>query len=216
MHACMLACVQSMHSNADWDWCEVKPGSGAGRRLKPCSVASARRRPVSREAPGALLGLTLPLLLAALHQLHQQKVGSLAAPNALQGLQLAAPPSQRLADLSSMEGLPPSVKQGAVLAVLVNLGLVHLPLARTNLQPSVKRGGVLAVVVNLSLAVVLLAKRQAAPLGESLDLAGEQAHHHLAQGLGSQLVGAQVERKGWGLTRAISKRLQPDDRCLSC
>ena len=154
-----------------------------------------------------LLGLTLPLLVAALRQLHLQKVGPLAAPNALQGLQLAAPPSQRLADLSSLEGLQPSVKQGAVLAVPVNLGSAHLPLARTNLQPSVKQGGVLAVLVNLSLAVLLLVKRKAAPLGEGLDLAGEQVRRHLVQGLGSRLVGAQVERKGWGLTRAINRRL---------
>lgn len=215
LHARLHVCNQ-WHSNDGWDWCELKSGSGAGQRLRPCSAASARRRPVSRGALEALLGLTLPLLVAALPQLHRQKVGSLAAPNGLQGLQLAAPPSPRLADLSSLEDLPPSAKQGAVLAVLVNLGLVHLPLARTKPQPSVKQGGMLAVLVNLSSAVLLLAKRTAAPLEEGLDLAVEQVRHRLAHGSGSRLVGAQVERKGWGLTRAISRHLQPADLRLLC
>lgn len=86
LHACMLACMQSMHSNDSWDWCELSLSCGPGQRLRPCSVASARRRPVSREARGALLDLTLPLLVAALRQLHQQKLDNLAGPSDLQGL----------------------------------------------------------------------------------------------------------------------------------
>lgn len=189
----------------------------ADQRQRPCSGASARRRPVNKEAHGVLLGLTLPLLVAALRQLHQQKAANLAAPNDLQGQYLGDLPSQRLvvhssqhqANLTSLEVLQPSVKQEAVLEVLVNLSLAVLVLAKKSLPPSVNQGAVQEALVNLSLAVLLLAKIKATPLAEDLDLAVEQVCRHLAQGLGSLPVDAQAKRKGLGHTRASSRHLQP-------
>lgn len=194
-------------------WCQLCVSFAAGQRPRPCSGASARRRPVSKEARAVLLGLTLPLLVAALRQLHQQQAAS-PALNDLQGQYLADPPSQHLAvhpsqhlaDLTSLEAHRPSVKEGAVLEVLVNLSLAVLVLAKTSPQVSVKQGVVQEVLINSSLADLHLAKIKAAPLGE--DLAVEQVRHHLAQGLGSLLVGAQAKRKGLALTRATSRRLQ--------
>ena len=189
----------------------------AGQRQKPCSGGSARRRPVSREAREVLPGLTLPPLVAALRQLHQEKAANLAAPNDLQEQHLADPPSQhlavhpsqRLADLTSLEALQPSVMPGAALEGLVNLSLAVLILAKRRLQSTIKQEAVQEVLVNLNLAVLLLAKVKAAPLAEDLGLAVEQVRRHLAQGLGSLLVGAQAKRKGLGHTRASSSHLQP-------
>lgn len=216
---CRLLLSQTvLHSNVGYCcWCELCVRFAAGQRQRPCSDASARRRPVSKEAHGVLLGLTLPLLVAALRQLHQQKAANLAAPNDLQGQPLADPPSQHLAvhpsqhqaNLTSLEALQPSVNQEAVLEVLVNLSLAVLVLAKKSLPPLVNQGAMQEVLVKLSLVVLLLAKAKAAPLAEDLDLAVEQVRLRLAQGLGSLLVGAQAKRKGLGHTRASSRHLQP-------
>ena len=192
---------------------ELYVSFAAGQRQRPCSDASARRRPVSKEASGVLLGLTLPLLVAALHQLHQEKAANLADPSNLQGQHLADPqsqhpavhPSQRLVDLTSLEALQPTIRQGKVLEVLVNPSLAALVLAKRSLQPSVKQEAVQEFLVNLSLAIPLLAKTKAAPLAEDLDQAVEQVRRHL----GSLLVVAEAERKGLGHTRALSRYLQP-------
>ena len=115
-------------------------------------------------------------------------------------LPLADPPSQHLAVLHLAD--PPSQH----LAVQLNQHLADLT-SLEGLQPSVKQGAVLVVLVNLHLVVLLSEKTKAALLAEDLDLLVVQVHRRLAQGLGSQLVGGQAKRRGLGLTRASSRHM---------